>query len=101
MLWLCYLQLQEWLNLRELPLKQSGDGYLWENWKESEHEGHFRIDGKTMLDVNEAYTSKTMSWCGKIKKNLGGSKTISDGFIKVDRDVNGARNIMLRALTVA
>lgn len=57
--------------------------------------------GKIMLDVNEAYTSKTMSQCGKIKKNLGGSKTISDGFIKVDRDVNGARNIMLRALTVA
>jgi hypothetical protein len=56
---------------------------------------------KKLTDVNEAYTSKTMSQCGKIKKNLGGSKTISDGFIKVDRDVNGARNIMLRALTVA
>ncbi len=57
--------------------------------------------GKILIDVNEAYTSKTMSWCGKIKENLGGGKTISDGHIKVDRDINGARNIMLRAFTVA
>jgi putative transposase len=57
--------------------------------------------GKIMIGVNEAYTSKTMSQCGKIKENLGGSKTISDGNIRVDRDINGARNIMLRALTVA
>jgi len=57
--------------------------------------------GKTLVDVNEAYTSKTMSWCGKIKENLGGSKIISDGIIKVDRDINAARNILLKSIAVA
>ena len=32
------------------------------------------------------------------KNNLGGAKTISDGSIVVDRDMNGARGILLRAL---
>ena len=57
--------------------------------------------GKILQIVNESWTSKTMSWNGKINNNLGGSKTISDGQIFVDRDCNGARNIMLRALSVA
>lgn len=57
--------------------------------------------GKTLQIVNEAYTSKTMSWNGEIKENLGKSKTISDKKILVNRDINGARGIMLRALSVA
>jgi len=55
---------------------------------------------KVVLDVNEAYTSKTVSWTGEIVKNLGGSKTIkslSTGY-KMERDLNGARGIFLRAL---
>ena len=31
-------------------------------------------------------------------QKLGGAKTVSDGGIVVDRDMNGARGIMLRAL---
>ena len=52
-----------------------------------------------MLDVNEAYTSKTRSWDGSIKSNLGGAIVIRDesGF-GMDRDVNGARGVFLRAL---
>jgi transposase len=46
----------------------------------------------------EAYTSKTCSWNGKIKENLGGRKYIKDGSIVMDRDLNGARGIYLRAL---
>ncbi|MGK7928274.1 MAG: RNA-guided endonuclease InsQ/TnpB family protein [Spirulina sp.] len=55
--------------------------------------------GKMVLDVNEAYTSKTVSWTGEIIPNLGGRKIIkgSDG-LKMDRDLNGARGIFLRAL---
>ena len=30
--------------------------------------------GKLVFDVNEAYTSKTVSWTGEIVKNLGGAK---------------------------
>lgn len=56
--------------------------------------------GKTVLDVCEAYTSKTVSWTGEIIHNLGGRKVITskiDGQ-RMDRDHNGARGIMLRAL---
>lgn len=54
--------------------------------------------GKRLIIGNEAYTSKTRSWDGVIKENLGGSRTITDGEIRVDRDVNGARGFLLRAL---
>ena len=54
--------------------------------------------GKTVIDVNEAYTSKTASWTGEVKYNLGGAKSITSGGLTVDRDVNGARGILLRAL---
>ncbi|WP_199312478.1 transposase [Limnothrix sp. FACHB-881] len=56
--------------------------------------------GKIALtDINEAYTSKTVSWTGEIIK-IGGSRVIKS---KVDgrsmnRDLNGARGIFLRAL---
>ena len=56
--------------------------------------------GKTVIDVCEAYTSKTVSWTGEIIYNLGGRKVIQskkDGQ-RMDRDWNGARGIMLRAL---
>lgn len=53
--------------------------------------------GKVVLRVNEAYTSKTASWTGEIKA-IGGAKTITSGRPTVDRDLNGARGIFLRAL---
>ena len=54
--------------------------------------------------VDESYTSKTCSNCGKINTKLGGSKTfncVNEGTIKgcnmkMDRDVNGARNIFIK-----
>lgn len=54
--------------------------------------------GKRVVDVCEAYTSKTHPVTGKIL-NIGGSRTIrlSDN-TRIDRDFNGARNILLRAL---
>jgi putative transposase len=55
---------------------------------------------KVVVDVNEAYTSKTVSWTGEIINNLGGSKIIKsriDGKT-MNRDLNGARGIYLRAL---
>lgn len=53
--------------------------------------------GKLVVLINEAYTSKTCSWNGVIKQ-IGGSKIIRDNGIVLDRDYNGARGIMLRAL---
>jgi putative transposase len=56
--------------------------------------------GKIVLDVNEAYTSKTVSWTGEIVNNLGGKKEIKSKITGdvMDRDYNGARGIFLRAL---
>ena len=61
--------------------------------------------GVQVIDVCEAYTSKTVSWTGEVVANLGGSKVInsSEGH-RMDRDLNGARGIFIktvaRALTV-
>ena len=55
--------------------------------------------GKIVVDVCEAYTSKTVSWTGELV-NIGGRKIIKskvDGR-SMDRDINGARGIFLRAL---
>lgn len=54
--------------------------------------------GKKVVDVCEAYTSKTHPVTGEIL-SIGGAKTIklSDN-TRIDRDFNGARNILLRAL---
>ena len=54
---------------------------------------------KLVLDVNEAYTSKTCSWTGEVKNNLGGAKVmVGRDSQRMDRDINGARGIFLRAL---
>lgn len=53
---------------------------------------------KKVIICNEAYTSKTVSWTGEIRDNLGSSKIIKSGGIIMDRDYNGARGIFLRAL---
>jgi len=49
----------------------------------------------------EEYTSKTCGKCGYIHKKLGGSKEFCCPQCKInlDRDVNGARNILLKYLT--
>ena len=62
---------------------------IWKAWQ----------TGKQVLVVNEAYTSKTCSWSGEIIANLGGRKVVrgSDG-VSLERDINGARGIFLRAL---
>ena len=52
--------------------------------------------------TSEEFTSKTCGQCGRLHSKLGNSKSFqcpSCGYI-ADRDVNGARNILLRHLTV-
>ncbi len=45
-------------------------------------------------------TLKTVSWTGEIVKNLGGARVIKSALtgLKMNRDLNGARGIFLRAL---
>lgn len=52
-----------------------------------------------MLWCNEAYTSKTRSWDGSIDTRPGASKVIKGNGFTVDRDINGARNILIKNLT--
>ena len=52
-----------------------------------------------VVDVSEAYTSKTVSWTGEILNNLGGQKVVpgNDGF-PLSRDLNGARGILIKSV---
>ena len=56
--------------------------------------------GSSVVDVTEEYTSKTCSKCGHIHHKLSGSKKYicPNCGHSVARDVNGAINIMLKAL---
>lgn len=53
--------------------------------------------GKQVVIVNEAYTSKTHNITGEVRQ-IGGAKTITSKGIRIDRDVNGALGILLKAL---
>jgi transposase len=54
----------------------------------------------TVFEYCEPYTSKTCGSCGLLNYTLGGSKhfNCSSCDLKIDRDINGARNILLRNL---
>ena len=53
-----------------------------------------------LIFVSEDYTSKTCSSCGHIKHDLGSSKIYDCNKcnLKIDRDVNAAKNIMIKKL---
>ena len=53
-----------------------------------------------VVRCNESYTSKTCPECGTIHEKLGSSKYFKCPSCNYhsDRDLNGARNIMIRAL---
>lgn len=55
------------------------------------------ILGKSVVTVCESYTSKTHNITGEIKK-IGGAKTTTSRGIRIDRDLNGALGIFLKAL---
>ncbi len=52
---------------------------------------------KTVIIQDEAYTSKTCSWCGNLQNVKHIYKCKSCG-VKMDRDENGARGILIRAM---
>ncbi|TAH15030.1 MAG: transposase [Oscillatoriales cyanobacterium] len=56
--------------------------------------------GCAVVDVTEEYTSQTCSKCGRVHTKLGGNKyfTCPSCGHKLDRDLNGAFNILLKAL---
>lgn len=58
-----------------------------------------------VIICSEAYTSKTCGKCGWQHETLGGSKEFKCGNeackLRIDRDINGARNILLRNIQSA
>lgn len=50
------------------------------------------------IEQNEAWTSKTNSFNGEVMTNLGGREFFNYQGQRVNRDVNGSRNILLRAM---
>jgi putative transposase len=59
------------------------------------------LNGCTVMDVTEEYTSKTCTSCGHIHQRLGGAKTFKCPHCghTLPRDMNGALGIMLKALS--
>lgn len=62
--------------------------------------------GIVYVELNESYTSKTCTGCGRIHETLGSSETFRCdnpncplAGCKWDRDVNGARNMILKSLS--
>lgn len=58
-------------------------------------------NNSSVMFTTEEYTSQTCTCCGKLHPNLGGNKIFKcpSCNVVVDRDLNGARNIMIRTLT--
>lgn len=86
---------------RKLNRKSVRNMLTWRHAKFASHlEQMARRHGVLVIRCNESYTSKTCTNCGHIHSSLGGSKVFNCKAcgIRIKRDVNGARNIMLRAL---
>lgn len=55
-------------------------------------------NGITFIESSESFTSRTNSFTGELIKNLGSKEKFKFDNIFVDRDINGARNILIRAM---
>ena len=55
-------------------------------------------NGVTFVESSEAFTSKTNSFTGELIENLGSKESFKFNNISIDRDINGARNILIRAM---
>lgn len=60
------------------------------------------LNGCTVKIIDEAYTSKTCSFCGFIKDDLGSNKVYNCNSCSriMDRDSNAARNIFIKGATI-
>ncbi|MGE5656311.1 MAG: RNA-guided endonuclease InsQ/TnpB family protein [Actinomycetota bacterium] len=86
---------------RKINRKSVRNMLTWSHYKFACHlEQMAKRQGVIVVRCNESYTSKTCTNCGHIHNKLGGSKVFncSNCGVRLKRDVNGTRNILLRAL---
>ncbi|MDJ0555468.1 MAG: zinc ribbon domain-containing protein [Microcoleaceae cyanobacterium MO_207.B10] len=93
---------------RKLRSKSVRQMLNWAHYRFEMRLKHKAVEySKVVVDVSEAYTSKTVSWTGEILNNLGGKKVVTgnDGFRLVRevermfyRDLNGARGILIKSV---
>ena len=55
-------------------------------------------NGVTFVESSEAFTSRTNSFTGELMDNLGSKEKFMFNKISIDRDINGARNILIRSM---
>src|SRR6185369_8669496 len=88
---------------RKIQSKTARQMMTWSHFRFRQHLLHKSREYPwcKVVICTEEYTSKTCGCCGVINPKLGGQKTFnctSCGSV-IDRDVNGARNILLKYLT--
>lgn len=84
---------------RKLRKKSVRQMLTWAHYRFKDFLKHKAFEaGKLVMDVCEAYTSKTNSWTGELMPKLGGREWITVDGLRINRDINGARGILLRAL---
>lgn len=90
---------------RKIRSKTVRNMLTWSHYKFREmlkNKAELYVDGAKVIVCDEAYTSKTCGICGTIHTKLGGSKTFRcpNCHQVSDRDMNAARNILLRYLSL-
>lgn len=82
------------LNTRTAHMMQSLSFYKFKTKLQSLCEKR----GNILYIVDESYTSKTCGRCGNLNNKLGGNKIYkcTNCNLVIDRDINGARNILLK-----
>lgn len=86
---------------KHLSRKSNRDLLCWQHYRFRERLLHRALDTECNVIVqDERYTSMTCGQCGMKNKQLGGSETFScnNCNYKTHRDINGARNILLKYL---
>ena len=86
---------------KPLSKRAKRDLLSWQHYRFRQRLTHRATNTECILEVqNEAYTSKTCGVCGEINENLEKSETFFCDQCKYNthRDVNGARNILLKSL---
>ena len=87
---------------RKLAKKTARNMLTWSHYKFQQHLIQMaQRENVLVVLCNESYTSKTCPECGHIHDKLGGNKRFQcpECGYTADRDWNGARNIMIRALS--